>query len=243
MSESELVILAIVAVVTAAITAVAGAGGGLILLITILQFVDPLVAIPTHAVIQFVSNSTRAMTLRHKIEIPLLRWYVVPLLPAIGIGFLIADAIPRDSGRGLIGVFALLAVWLPATTAWIAPQPGSGKRFALVGVLAGVTNPPIGAAGPLIAPAFKAATKDHVTFVATFAVAQVMNHLAKIVVFGIAGFAFREHAPMILIGVVGVIVGTRVGAKLLHRADPAMLDWLFKGAVTVGAVRLVLPLL
>jgi uncharacterized membrane protein YfcA len=243
MSETELVILVFVAAATAAITAVAGAGGGLILLVTLLQFVDPLVAIPAHAVIQFVSNSTRAVTLRHTVEVSLLRWYVVPLLPAIGVGFLIADSIPRDSGRALIGVFALLAVWWPAATAWIAPRSGGGKRFALVGVLAGVTNPPIGAAGPLIAPAFKAATKDHITFVATFAVAQVMNHLAKIVVFGIAGFAFREHAPMILVGVVGVIVGTRVGTKLLYRAEPAMLDWLFKGAVTVGAVRLVLSLM
>ena len=62
-------------------------------------------------------------------------------------------------------------------------------------------------------------------------------------VFGIAGFAFREHAQMVLVGVVGVIVGTWVGTKLLHRAEPAMLDWLFKGAVTLGAVRLILSLM
>ncbi len=231
------------AVVTAAITAVAGAGGGLILLITILQFVDPLVAIPAHGVIQLASNGTRAATLRDKVDASVLRWYVVPLLPAIGIGFLIADAIPRDGGRALIGVFALVAVWWPAATNWLAPRPGGGKRFALVGVVAGVTNPPIGAVGPLIAPAFKTATRDHITFVATFAVAQVMNHTAKILVFGIAGFAFREHTPMILVGVVGVIVGTRVGAKLLHRAKPGMLNWLFKGAVTLGAARLIASLL
>ena len=45
-SEVELLILLLVAVATSAITAVVGAGGGLILLIVILQFVDPLVAVP-----------------------------------------------------------------------------------------------------------------------------------------------------------------------------------------------------
>ncbi len=239
----ELLILAIAAVVTAAITAVAGAGGGLILLITILQFVDPLVAIPAHGVIQLASNGTRAATLRKNVQPSLLRWYVLPLLPAVGVGFLIADAIPRDGGRAVIGVFALLATWWPAATAWLAPRPGGGRRFTLVGVVAGIANPPIGAAGPLIAPAFRAATKDHVSFVATFAVAQVLNHTAKVVVFTIAGFAFREHFPMIVVGIGGVIIGTRLGARVLHRAEPAMLNWLFKGAVTLGAGRLILSLL
>ena len=64
MSEVELLILLLVAVVTSASTAVGGAGGGLILLIVILQFVDPLVAVPVHAEIQLFANSTRAVTFR-----------------------------------------------------------------------------------------------------------------------------------------------------------------------------------
>jgi uncharacterized membrane protein YfcA len=152
----------------------------------------------------------------------------------------IADALPRSGGRALIGVFALVAVWLPAATRWLAPKPGRGGRFALVGVVAGVTNPPFGAVGPLLAPAFKAAARSHVEFVGTFSVAQTLNHLAKVTVFAVAGYAWSEHLGLMTVGVAGVVVGTRVGARALRRIEPGVLDIVFKIAVTAGAARLIL---
>ena len=236
----ELVVLGIAALVTAALTAVAGAGGGMILLIVILQFVDPLVAIPVHGAIQLFGNGTRAITLRDDVDRSLLLPYVVPLVPFMVVGYVIADAIPRAAGRGVIGIFALLGVWWPAATAWLAPEPGRGSRFGIVGAVSGVLNPTIGAAGPLIAPAFRTATRDHVAFVGTFAVSQVMSHTAKLVVFVVAGFVWRDHLDMIVVGGVAVIVGTRIGARSLRRLDPAKLGWLFKAAVTAGAARLLI---
>lgn len=243
MSEWELLIIAVAAVLTAAITAVAGAGGGVVLLVVILQFVDPLVAVPAHGMIQLVSNGTRAVTLREAAETRLLGWYLPLLVPGTVIGYLVADSIPRDGGRAIIGGFALLAVWWPAATAWLAPTGGGNRRLSLVGGLNGLLNPTIGATGPLIAPAFRTIAKDHVSFVATFAVVQTLNHLVKIAVFGVAGFAFREHLPMIVVASVGVFVGTRVGARYLKRWDPDLLGRLFQVAVTVGAVRLLLGVL
>ena len=243
MSEIELAIVAVAAIATAALTAAAGTGGGLVLLIVILQFVDPLVAISAHGVIQLVSNGTRTLTLRRGIEHQLLRWYVMPLVPATIVGYLIADGIPRGAGRAAVGLFALVAVWWPAATKWLAPRPSTGKRFALVGALAGVTNPTIGAPGPLLAPAFRAATTDHVKFVATFSLAQFLNHTVKVIIFTVAGFAWAEHGSLIVVAAAGVIVGTRVGARYLRRADPNLLDSLFKLAVTAGGLRLIVDLL
>ena len=235
----ELVVIAVAAVTTAGLTAVAGAGGGLILLIVLLQFTPPEVAIPIHGVIQLTSNGTRAVTLRAEAKPRLLGWYLLPLLPFAAIGFLVADALPRDGARAVVGVFALVAVWWPAATRWLAPRPGGGRRFALVGAVAGFTNPTIGAPGPLLAPAFKAATGSHVAFVATFALAQVANHSAKILVFGIGGFAWGEHLPVAVVGTVGVFVGTRLGTRFLRRLDPDRLTMVYRAAVTLGALRLV----
>lgn len=243
MSEWELLIIAGAAVVTAGITAVAGAGGGVVLLVVILQFVDPLVAVPAHGVVQLVSNGTRAATLRAEAETHLLRWYLPLLVPATVVGYFVADAIPRDGGRAIIGGFALVAVWWPAATAWLAPAGGGHRRLALVGGLNGLLNPTIGATGPLIAPAFRTITSGHVSFVATFALVQVLNHIVKVAVFGVAGFAFREHLPMIVVASVGVYVGTRIGARYLKRWDPELLGRLFQVAVTIGAVRLLLGVL
>ncbi len=240
MSEVELFILLLVAVATSAITAVVGAGGGLILLIVILQFVDPLVAVPVHAVIQLFANSTRAVTLRGEADWEVLRPYLAPVLPVTVAGYLLADGVPEDGGRAVIGVFALVAVWWPAATNWLAPSPGRGHRFALVGALNGLLQPTIGATGPLLSPAFKAATRDHPAFVATFAFAQVFNHSAKIVVFGLAGLAWSEHSGMMIVGIIGVVVGTRIGSQWMRRVDARLLDGLFAAAVTAGAFRLLL---
>ncbi|MEM9520606.1 MAG: sulfite exporter TauE/SafE family protein [Actinomycetota bacterium] len=239
MSGIELVVLFVAALMTAALTAVAGAGGGMILLIVILQFVDPLVAIPAHGVIQLFSNGTRAMTLRRDVDRSLLAPFVVPLIPFTIAGYFVADAIPRTSGRAVIGCFALLAVWWPAATAWLAPKPGRGSRFALVGALSGFVNPTVGAAGPLLAPAFRTAARDHVAFVGTFSVAQLLSHIVKVAVFAVAGYAWADNLGMIAVGAVGVVAGTRMGSQWLRRFDPATLTRLFKIAVTAGAVRLI----
>ncbi|MEZ5167585.1 MAG: sulfite exporter TauE/SafE family protein [Acidimicrobiales bacterium] len=154
MTGLELCIVGIAALLTSALTAVAGAGGGLVLLVVMLQFLEPTVAIPAHGVIQLVSNGTRTLALRGDAELRLLRWYLLPLLPATVVGYLIADTVPEDAGRALVGAFALVAVWWPAATAWLAPQAGSDRRLVVVGAVAGVTNPTIGAPGPLLARRF-----------------------------------------------------------------------------------------
>jgi len=237
----ELSVVGVAALLTSALTAVAGSGGGLILLIVLLQFVDPTIAIPIHGVIQLLSNSTRAITLRERAEFRLLRWYVVPLLPAAFLGLLIADSTPKIAAKAVIGVFALVAVWWPAATAWLAPRPGGRVgRFAIVGAIAGVTNPTIGAPGPLLAPAFRSATKDHVGFVATFSVAQVLNHATKVLVFAIAGVAWSEHAALIAVAGAGVVIGTRLGTVYVTRADETLLHRLFLTVVTAGAAKLIL---
>ena len=78
------------------------------------------------------------------------------------------------------------------------------------------------------------------SFVATFAFAQVFNHSAKIVVFGLAGLAWSEHTGMMIVGIIGVVVGTRIGSQWMRRVDARLLDGLFAAAVTAGALRLLL---
>ena len=242
MSEIELLVIVVAAVATAALSAVAGAGGGVVLLVVILQFVDPIVAIPVHGVVQLVSNGTRTLTLREDAEPAVLGWYLPLLVPATVIGYVIADGIPRDAGRAIIAIFALVAVWRPTATAWLAPRAGGERRFLLVGAVAGLVNPTIGASGPLLAPVFRTATKDHVSFVATFSLVQFINHSVKVAVFAAAGFVWSENVPMIVLAAAGVVVGTRVGARYLRRLDPVMLGRLFQIAATAGAIRLLIGL-
>ena len=112
------------------------------------------------------------------------------------------------------------------------------RRLRLVGAVAGLVNPTIGATGPLLAPAFRTVTRDHVGFVATFSLVQTINHLAKVAVFGIAGFVWGAQAPMILVASAGVVVGTRAGTRHIRRFDPELLGRAFQVAATAAALRL-----
>ena len=92
----------------------------------------------------------------------------------------------------------------------------------------------------MVAPFFKAAFAERHQVVATFAIVQVLAHLVKIVLFGLVGLSFAEHAALIAIGAAGVTVGAVVGTKLLDRLSERAFTWLFRGSVTLACARLLL---
>lgn len=239
-STVEVLVIAVAAVATSMLTAVAGAGGGVTLLLVVLQFVEPSVAVPVIGVVQLLSNGTRAVTLHADVEPASLRWFVVPLLPAAVLGLVVANAASADVAAAVIGGFALVAVWVPAATAWITPGGDLRRQFLAVGGVAGVATVVVGAPGPLLAPAFRAATSSHVAFVATFAVVGVLSHTAKLAAFAVDGFAFSEHLALMAVAGAGVVVGTRLGTRFVRRLDARLARRLFEVVVTAGAARLLL---
>ncbi len=106
--------------------------------------------------------------------------------------------------------------------------------------MAGVATVGGGAPDPLIAPAFRTATSSHVAFVATFAVVGVLSHIAKLTAFALDGFDWSEHLALMAVAATGVVLGTRLGARVVRGLDPALARRLFEVAVTIGAIRLLL---
>jgi len=145
----DLGILCIVALLTSMLSAVVGMAGGITLLSVMLLFFDPLVAIPIHGVVQLVSNSSRTFVQRKHVDWAILWRYSVMLVPMGFIGIEIAQALPPNVTRALIGVFVLLATWKPG---WllIGTHPERAdvhRRFFLLGAVVGLINMTIGAAG------------------------------------------------------------------------------------------------
>lgn len=236
----ELGLVTLLAFATAVLTAIAGLGGGTILLVALLQLLPPAEAIPVHGAIQLVSNASRAWTLRTYIAWPLVARHAILLVPGGLLGLQVATRLSKDLARATIGVFALFATWRPR---WIVPHVEGrfpARGFLWVGLLHGAINMPIGASGPMIAPFFKSALGDRREVVSTFSAAQVSGHLVKIALFGWAGFAFVDHLPTIVLGSVGVTLGTLVGARGLEKLSEKNFQWLFRMAVTAVAIPLVL---
>ena len=246
----ELIVIGVAALLTSILSAIAGLGGGVILLLVIAQFVAPTTAIPIQGAIQLVSNGSRAAILRGSIAWPVVGWSSLLLLPGSLVGVAIATSVPEDTVRVVLAVFVLVLAWRPQ---WLKLTPGAGgstahgggerpptRRPMLLGLGAasGLLNSTVGASGPVTSPFFKAVTATHVAFVATAATTQVAAHAAKLVAFTTGGWDIADHLDVIVVGVVGVVIGSWTGTRLLGRISTTHLDVVFKVVLSALAFRL-----
>ena len=237
----DLSILCAVALLTATLSAIIGMAGGITLLSVMLLIFEPLVAIPLHGVIQLVSNSSRSIVQRRHIDWGILWRFSALLLPMGILGLAVAQSLPPTAARALIGTFVLVATWRP-TWLLIGTHPERSdihRRFVALGAVVGVLNLAIGAAGPLIAPFFLRIGLTRQALIGTKAACQTVGHLAKIAIFGAAGFAFANYAVDLALLSICVIAGTWIGSRLLESVSEAWFTRLYKGVLTVIAIRLV----
>ena len=241
MSSLDLLLVGVAALVGSAITAVAGLGGGILLLSVLLQFLNPLEAIPVHAVIQFASNSFRAFILRHDVDWGVVARFALLLLPSGVLGLLVAEAFPVGVGRIFIAIFALILVWWPQALTSMSSLLGNGRRsFVPLGAIAGFLNIPFGVTGPAIAPVFRRELPIRTAMVATFAMAQTSGHLTKIVLFAGDGFRYGDQWSLVLVGVTAVMAGTWFGTRILRHLSERLFSHLFRFALTVISFRVIL---
>lgn len=229
-----MVLVGIGAVVTSALTAVVGFGGGIVLLALLLLVVDPLVAIPLHAAIQVVSNGTRTVIRRHDTDWSIVARSSLLLLPAGALTLPLVVRAPEAALQAAIAVTVLAATWLPERSGRALRAP-TGREWVGVGAVIGALNTVVGATGPLVAPLYRAATRDRLAFVGTFAAAQLTGHAAKVVLFGANGLAPTAHLGAAAAGIVGVVVGTQVGSRVLDRMSPERDRRLYLVAITAVA--------
>ncbi|MFQ5699953.1 MAG: sulfite exporter TauE/SafE family protein [Myxococcota bacterium] len=240
MDALDIGVLAAVALATSTLSAIAGMAGGIVLLGVMLLYFEPLDAIPLHGVVQLVSNASRVFLQRRHVAWPLVWRYAIPLLPAGGAGLGLARELPAAALRAAIGGFVLLATWadrwllLGSHPERIRPE----RRFWLLGTVLGALNVTVGATGPLMAPFFLDLPLGRQGIVGTKAACQACGHLAKIALFGWAGFAFASHLALLAAMTGAGVVGTWLGTRILERMNERLFRWLFRGVLTVIALRL-----
>ncbi len=241
MEPTTFFILCLASLITAGVSAVLGMAGGIMLLAVMLLFLEPAVAIPIHAVVQLTSNSSRTVIHARSVRRDLLFPFTILLLPAGALTLPLVQIAPDDALRLAIGVFVLVATWRKS---WlllgIDPERiPIRRRFALIGAGSGAIGPLVGATGPFIAPFFLGIGLNRFELIGTKAACQMTGHLAKMILFAIAGFAFFDYVGL-MVGMAGcVIAGTWLGTRLLHRIDDDRFTQLYKLTLTVVALRLV----
>ncbi|MBK7949462.1 MAG: sulfite exporter TauE/SafE family protein [Deltaproteobacteria bacterium] len=230
-----------VSALTAAVSAVLGLAGGIMLLAVMLLFLEPAVAIPVHAVAQLASNASRSLVHRRAVRRDLLLPYLILLLPAGMLSVPLTQRADPDLLRLAIGIFVLIATW---RREWLLFGFDPGRiptfpRFTLVGGLAGFFGPVVGATGPFIAPFFLGLGLSRFELIGTTAACQATGHLVKLALFGSGGFDFAAHAVLYGGMIAAVVIGTSLGTKLLHRIPEKHFPAIYKTALSLVAARLV----
>lgn len=220
---------------TSALTAAFGVGGGVAMLALMGLFVPVAALIPVHGSVQLGSNTGRAWHQRANIR----RDITLPFVAGSAVGaifgaFLVVQ-LPDPLLKLVLGAFIVAIVWVKI--------PGIDRlsRAGLVVASSGLAllSMFVGATGPLMSVILaQILANDRKALVATHAAAMTVQHGLKIVVFGLAGFAFWDWLPLILAMIGSGFLGTIYGTRLLDRLPEESFRRWFKIGVSVLALDL-----
>ncbi|MFK7890245.1 MAG: TSUP family transporter [Granulosicoccus sp.] len=230
---AELLALGAFSTLTSLVTAVAGLGGGLLLLALMAQLLPPSILIPLHGVAQFFSNANRGVIHRDKLD-----WnYLKPF----GFGSLIGAFafvpllvfVNAVIGAMAMGCFILAITWFPKLfNVSRLPPLFSGTLTSGLGVLFGAT-------GPL---AMSAHPKEHWSkgqIVGNHGAAMAFQHGVKVIAFLVAGVQLQQYLPHMLVLFVGAWLGTFIGTKILRKVSDKRFKTILKWVLTLLGIRLI----
>lgn len=216
-------------------------GGGVTLLAALTFFYPMRVIVPLHGCVQFISNASRTSMLKRHVRKDVFVFFLCGAPFGAGLAYFLLKGI-ADLQWGLYLVVGLL-LYTALKPRQLPDIKLSNKGFLILGLVASLLGPMIGATGPLLAPFFVRDDFSKEEIVATKAACQLMIHLLKFPIFLSLSFAYHEYVAEIGAMFLGVILGTRVGIYLLERISLKRFQGLLKGALFLTAVRLIYKIL
>ncbi|MEJ6784079.1 sulfite exporter TauE/SafE family protein [Aminobacter sp. Piv2-1] len=228
-------LLVVASAFTSALTAAFGVGGGVAMLTLMGLFVPVAALIPVHGAVQLGSNTGRAWHQRANVRMDVAAPFIAGSVIGAIIGAFVVVQLPDALLKLVLGVFVIAITWTKI--------PGIDKLtragLAIGSVVVALVGMLVGATGPLVSVLFaQFFANDRKALVATHAAGMVAQHGLKIVVFGLAGFAFWDWLPLIAAMIVSGYLGTLYGTRLLERMPEESFRKWFKIAITVLALDL-----
>jgi len=244
----QLFILIFSALITSAISAVLGMGGGIILL-GIMAIIIPqgYMVIALHGVIQLFSNTTRTYIFRKHIKKNIVNKFLIgsfvgAFLSGVIIFLLVqfyevksASDINVDFLKPIIGVFILWYLFLKGPK-----KEKNNQSFIKVGGISGLSSVFVGATGPLIAPFFLNSKLTKENIIVNKAACQMITHLTKIPLFiYFFNVNYVDEYFILIPLILSVYLGTNLGKKILSFIPERIFTILFKVCLTMIALKLI----
>ena len=198
-------------------------------------FVPVASLIPVHGAVQLGSNTGRAWHQRAYVRMDVAKPFIAgSVVGAIGGAFLVVQ-LPDALLKLVLGGFILRAHLgeNPRHRAAEQGRPGRGERRAGAADHAGRRNRTAGrgAVRQVLPERPQGAGGDH-------AAGMTAQHLLKIVVFGLAGFAFWDWLPLVAAMILSGFLGTVYGTRLLERMPEETFRKWFRIGITILALDL-----
>ena len=214
------------------VTVAFGIGGGILTITIMASFMPPAALIPVHGVVQLFSNGGRALVFARSIQFQHIRWVAVGTLFGCVLGGLISIDIPPRYALGGLGLFVIWTV--------LASEPrGLGNWPFAAGTVSAFLTMFFGATGMFIATHIKALNLGRREHVGTQAAIMALQHLIKVLIFGVLGFAFAEWILVIAVLVLAGFLGTLSGKAMLVRVSDKFFRTALNAVLLVLSVRLI----
>ncbi len=213
---------------------VAGAAGGLMLLILMASFLPPLVLLPLHTLVQLGCGGARAVQMWPHVLKGTLVPFTIGCALGAAIGARIFVALPNAILMSILALFVLVVTWLPSLGTF-GPERG---RFGILGFVVTLLGVFVSATGTLVGAFTAAAAPDRRNHVATLAALMAITHTAKMAAFTVVGFAIGAYLPLIAGMIAGGILGNYAGAGTLNRMREEWFRLCFKLVMTALSIRL-----
>ena len=239
LSIFENTVLTLLSFFTAMITSIAGAGGGTVLLASMLQFMNPSEAIPVHGVIQLSSNIARVWLLRKFVKWTIILKFSLLIPLGVYIGLEIFRNVDADDIKNLIGLFIIIALVLQNLKS-IRKITISSNWYYLIGFFTGILNILVGVIAPLLAVIIKHSLNEKKSIVGTLGYFGFVGNFTKIIGFSLIGFTFIEYIDTFLLMIPATLLGSRIGQYLLDKISNKFFFYIFQVILTALALRLLL---
>lgn len=237
---SALFLASVAAFGLAVLSAVAGFGGGVLLLPVFTVLFGLRAAVPILTLTQLSSNGARVWLNRTEARLPLVGWFALGAVPSAVVGGLLLVHAPLTPLTRVLGVFLVgVVVWRRLRP---EPRPPADPTFAAVGAASGLGSALLGSVGPLTAPFFLAAGLTRAAYIGTEAASALTMHLAKIATYGagdlLTGRVWLYGAAL----TPATLLGAWVGKRIVGRLDDRVFVLLVEAGLVVAGVMFVLGL-
>jgi uncharacterized membrane protein YfcA len=230
----EVVIACVAAFGLAMLSAIAGFGGGVLLLPVFTVLFGLQAAVPMLTLTQLSSNASRVWLNRKDIRWPLVGWFAAGAIPlSVAGAFLLVHA-PLSPLKRVLGAFLI------ATVLWrrFSPHPRkpADKAFIGVGAASGLGSALLGSVGPLTAPFFLAYGLARASYIGTEAASALTMHITKLAAYGTGSLLTTQVLAYGLILTPATLAGAWAGKKVVSRINDRLFVALVEGGLAVAGL-------